>query len=114
LPGRVPFIARLLDEDSARDRGRFGRKAEVVGTSGLGLRCLALEEDAYPLHDVDRDLVAPALGPQDLLQLALEVRVSRARTTGDEMLLDLQADAAVELPVEVELEPPQDLLAINR
>jgi hypothetical protein len=65
------------------------------------------------LEHLGRDLVAPALGSQDLLELALEVRVPRARPAGDEVRLDLDAEATVELPVEVELEAPQDLLAIN-
>jgi hypothetical protein len=75
---------------------------------------LAIEHDPNALQDLRGGLAAPALGPEHLLHLALEVRVAGAWPARDEVLLDLDADAAVELPVEVELEAPQDLGAINR
>jgi hypothetical protein len=84
------------------------------GPEPLALRRFALEDHAHPLQDVRRDLVAAALGPEHLLQASLEIRVPRARPARNEVLLDLQAHAALELAVEVELEAAQDLLAINR
>jgi hypothetical protein len=78
-----------------------------------GVRQLALDDEADALAHVRRDLVTAALGPEDLLQLAVEVRVVRARAARDQMLLDLQAEAALELTVQVELEAPEHLDAVN-
>jgi hypothetical protein len=78
------------------------------------VRRLAVEDHAEALEHVRRHLVAPTLRAQNGLQLALEVRVTRARVAGHEVLLDLDAQAAFELPVKVELEAPEDLFAVNR
>lgn len=109
FPGRVPLMARLLDVHSTRTPEGF------AGTDRrLGLGRLALEHHTDPFEHVLGDLVAPALGAHDRPQAALEVRMSHAGAAGDQVLLDVHADAAFELTVEVELEAPQDFLAINR
>jgi hypothetical protein len=78
------------------------------------VRRLALEDDADALEHVRRHLVARTLRAQHGLQLALEVRVARARVARDKVLLDLDAEAAFELAVQVELEASENLFAINR
>jgi hypothetical protein len=77
------------------------------------VRRLVLEDDADALEQVGRHL-ASALRAQHGLQLALEVRVARARVARHEVLLDLDAQAAFELAVQVELEAPENLFAVNR
>lgn len=78
------------------------------------MRCFAIENDLDALEHVGGDLVTPALVPDHLLQPAVEIRVVGARAAGDEVLLDLHADTALELTVQVELEAPEYLCAINR
>jgi hypothetical protein len=77
------------------------------------VRDLALEDHPEAFEHVRGNLVAPALGAEDLLQAALEVGMMGARIAGDEVLLDLHAEDAFELPVEVELEAPKYLGALN-
>jgi hypothetical protein len=73
-----------------------------------------LEEQPDPLEQLRRDLAAPALGPEDLLQLELELGVSGARVAADEVLFDLRAQRTDELTVEVELDLLQHVLALSR
>jgi hypothetical protein len=68
---------------------------------------------ADPLDERDGDLVAPALVPEHGLQPLLELGVARARGTLPEVPLDLHALDAHELPVEVELDLTEHVLAVS-
>lgn len=65
------------------------------------------------LQQVSRDLVAPALGSDEGLQVPVEVGVIRARPAEDEMLLDLHPQIITELPIEEELDPPHHFPTLN-
>jgi hypothetical protein len=66
-----------------------------------------------PLQELRRDVVAAALGAQHLLQPALKLGVTAARGALPEMPLDLHALDADELPVEVELDLAEHVLAVS-
>jgi hypothetical protein len=72
------------------------------------------EQRADPIEEMSGNLVAAAPGPEEILQPALEVRVIHARPAPAQVLLDLGAQRAAELAVEVELDLLEDLLAVNR
>jgi hypothetical protein len=77
---------------------------------GLG----PLEQCPEPVDQLGRHLVAPALGPQDLLELPLERGVSAAGVAAAQVLLDLDAHGGNELSVEVELDLLQHVFAVSR
>ncbi|HEX7463499.1 MAG TPA: hypothetical protein VF382_01190 [Actinomycetota bacterium] len=62
------------------------------------------EQTANALQQVGRDLVATALGLDQLAKPALEVRAFHARTAVAEVPLELGVLITFELPVEVELD----------
>ena len=73
-----------------------------------------VDDQADPLDQLRGDLVAPALVAQQLLEPALELGVAATGGTLPQVALDLHALEAHELPVEIELDLAQRVLAINR
>jgi hypothetical protein len=78
------------------------------------LRVRSLDHRAEPLEEFGRDLVATTLGAEHLLELALEVGVTRARIARPKVLLDLDALNPHELTIEVQLDLSQHVLAVSR
>ena len=64
------------------------------------------------LHEVLRHVAAAALGDEEL-QPPLEVGAVRARGARGEVLVELCGYGGIELPVEVELDLLQHVLAVN-
>jgi hypothetical protein len=73
-----------------------------------------VQELAHPREELVRGIVAAALGPEHLLQLALEVGVPPTRVAPTEMPLDLDPLEPDQLPVEVELDLSKDAFAVSR
>jgi hypothetical protein len=73
-----------------------------------------LDRGAEPLDELGRDLVAPALGPKDVLQPLLERGVPAARPAAAEMALDLDPQRFDELSVQVELDLLEHVFAVSR
>jgi hypothetical protein len=73
-----------------------------------------LDQGADPFDQLGRNLVAPALVAEHLLQPPLELGVPAAGGAFPQVPLDLHTLEADELPVEVELDLAQRVLAINR
>src|ERR671918_2063288 len=75
---------------------------------------LGADGPANPLDQPVRHVLAPA-GPGDQhLELPPELVVLQARRAIREMGLDLEACALGELPIEVQLDLPQELVTVNR
>jgi hypothetical protein len=72
------------------------------------------EQGPNPLEELRRDLAATTLGADDLLQLALEVRMACAWAAASEVALDLHANSTHELTIEVELDLLQHAFALSR
>ena len=87
-------------------RGRFS----CLGRVAVG----ALDRGAEPLDQLRRDLVAPALGPDRVLQPLLELGVPGAGAAAAEMTLHLDAQRLDELSVEVELDLLKHVFAVSR
>jgi hypothetical protein len=71
------------------------------------------EHRADALHDLERHVVAAALRAKHLLEPALEFGVAVTGGAFPQVPLDLHALDANELPVEVELDLTQHVLAIS-
>jgi len=72
------------------------------------------EEHADAFDQLGRDLVAPAFVPEHLLEAALELGMPVTGGALPQVALDLHALQAHELPVQVELDLLQRVLAFNR
>jgi hypothetical protein len=66
------------------------------------------------VHELGRYLVAPALGPQELLEPSLERCVPATGVAAAQVLLDLETHGSDELTVEVELDLLQHVFAVSR
>ena len=77
------------------------------------MRVGRVEQCPETVHEFGRYLVAPALGPKELLQPPLERGVPAAGVAAAKVLLDLDAHGSDELTVEVELDLAQDVLAVS-
>jgi hypothetical protein len=84
----------------------------VVGLGGV--RVGRVEQCPETVHEFGRYLVAPALGPKELLQPPLERGVPAAGVAAAKVLLDLDAHGSDELTVEVELDLLQHMFAVSR
>jgi hypothetical protein len=73
-----------------------------------------VEQRPEPVDELGRNLVAPALGPQELLQPPLERGVPAAGVATAQVPLDLEAHGSDELTVEVELDLLQHMIAVSR
>jgi hypothetical protein len=73
-----------------------------------------LEQRPEPVHEFGRHLVAPALGPKDLLEPPLERGVPAAGVAAAQVMLDLDAHRSDELSVEVELDLLEHVFAVSR
>jgi hypothetical protein len=73
-----------------------------------------IQERADPGVELGRDVVAPALRAEHLLQPALEIGMASAGMAATQMPLDLDALEPDELPVEVELDLSKDVFAVSR
>ena len=73
-----------------------------------------VEQCPETVHEFGRYLVAPALGPKELLQPPLERGVPAAGVAPAKVLLDLDAHGSDELTVEVELDLLQHMFAVSR
>ena len=97
----------------------FGPKVRGSGSADRGVRLGGVrvgrvEQCPEALDELGRYLVAPALGPQELLQPSLERRVPAAGVAAAQVLLDLEAHGSNELTVEVELDLLQHMFAVSR
>src|SRR4029453_13672394 len=92
-----------------RSRGDPGRAPAGSGRVGVG----PLEERPEPVDELGRHLVAPALGPQDLLEPPLERGVPAAGVAAAQVVLDLDAHRSDELSIEVELDLLQHMFAVS-
>jgi hypothetical protein len=90
------------------------RFATISCRGGLRLRAGVRHHRAHSLDELRRDVVAPALGAEHLLQAPLEVGMAGARGAFPEVTLDLHALDAHELPVEIELDLAEHVLALSR
>jgi len=68
----------------------------------------------YALEELDGDVVAAALGPEHLLEPALELGVAAAGGALPQVTLDVDALQPHELTVEVELDLAEHVLAVSR
>ena len=66
------------------------------------------------MDELGRYLVAPAFGPQELLEPSLERGVTAAGVAAAQVLFDLDAQRSDELTVEVELDLLQHVFAVSR
>jgi len=73
-----------------------------------------VEQSPETVDELGRYLVAPALGPQELLEPSLERGVPAAGIAPAQVLLDLEAHRSDELTVEVELDLLQHMFAVSR
>jgi len=73
-----------------------------------------VEQRPKAFDELGRYLVAPALGPQELLEPSLERGVPAAGVAAAQVLLDLEAHGSDELTVEVELDLLQHMFAVSR
>jgi hypothetical protein len=73
-----------------------------------------VEHRPEALDELGRYMVAPALGPQELLEPSLERGVPAAGIAAAEVLLDLEAHGSDELTVEVELDLLQHVFAVSQ
>jgi hypothetical protein len=101
--GRLPGLDPLV---TSRD--------STPGKWGFGHLLRVLEQRTDPFEQLGRDLPASALGAQDALQLALELGMAAARVTATQVPLDLDAQSADELSIEVELDLLQHVLTVSR
>jgi len=73
-----------------------------------------VEQPPEAVDELGRYMVAPALGPQELLEPPLERGVPAAGVAAPEVLLDLEAHGSDELTVEVELDLLQHVFAVSQ
>ena len=73
-----------------------------------------VEHRPEALDELGRYLVAPAFGPQEILEPSLERSVPAAGVAAAKVLLDLEAHGSDELTVEVELDLLQHMFAVSR
>jgi len=73
-----------------------------------------VEQRPEAVDELGRHLIAPALGPQEILEPLLERGVPAAGVAAAQVLLDLDAHGSDELTVEVELDLLQHMFAVSR
>lgn len=87
-----------------------------MGSSPLGSRRMPVrrrEHGPHPIEELGRRVVAAALGPEHLLQPALELGVIVAPGAIPQVSLDLGALDRDQLTIEVELDLTQHPLALS-
>ena len=73
-----------------------------------------VEQRPEAVDEFGRHLIAPALGPQEILEPSLERSMPAAGVAAAQVLLDLDAQGRDELPVEVKLDLLQHVFAVSR
>jgi hypothetical protein len=73
-----------------------------------------VEQRPEAVDEFGRYLVAPAFGPQEILEPSLERSVPAAGVAAAQVLLDLDAQRSDELSIEVELDLLQHVFAVSR